>query len=465
MGIQVTNTKTGKKEPFIPRVEGSVSMYVCGPTVYDELHLGNFRCFVVFDTARRFMESEGLQVTYVQNFTDIDDKMIRRANERGVTVPELAEEFIRRYEEDAKALGIKPATIHPRATDHIDSMIAFIQSLVAKGMAYEVSGDVYFRVNQLSSYGELSGNQLDALEAGSRIEVAAHKEHPADFTLWKAAKPGEPAWPSPWGNGRPGWHIECSAMSSTYLGDEMDIHAGGLDLRFPHHENELAQSTAQFGHNPVRYWLHNGMLTIAGGKMSKSLGNFITVRSLMQKYAPEVLRMYLLSAHYSAPLSYSEELLAAMAASYERLLTAKHQLEDWIAKADEHGERLDLSFLVKSKAKFQKAMEDDFNTALAQGVMFELVREIYQHGSTKVHKNDLQSLLDALQQMADVLGILQDDKETLSVEEEVLLQERIAARLAHQWRRADEIRDLLNKKGITIEDTPDGQRWRRKALL
>ena len=365
--MQIYNSMTRKKEPFVPLHEGKVGIYACGPTVYNFFHIGNARPFIVFDVLRRYLEYRGYEVTFVQNFTDIDDKMIRRANEEGVTVAEIAERYIAEYFTDAKALGIRPATVHPRATEHIPQIIALIQRLIDKGLAYESQGDVYYRVRAFPSYGCLCGQNLEDLESGARVSVDEVKEDPLDFALWKAQKPGEPAWESPWGMGRPGWHIECSAMSTTYLGETFDIHGGGKDLLFPHHENEIAQTSGATGKPYVRYWMHNGFINIDNEKMSKSKGNFFTVRDISREFDLEAVRLFMLSAHYRSPINFSRDLIEAAASSLERLYNARDQLQFLLTSAQDRtpdeGERAFMDECLRSEEKFIAAMDDDLNTA------------------------------------------------------------------------------------------------------
>lgn len=466
MALAVYNDLTRTKEKFVPLEEGKVRFYVCGPTVYNFFHIGNARPFVMFDVFRRYLESLGYEVKYVQNFTDIDDKMIKRANEDGITVAELAERFISEYYKDADALGIRHATVNPRATHEIAAIIEIIETLIEKGHAYEVDGDVYFNVASFNEYGKLSKQSIDELLSGARIDVDERKQQPLDFALWKAAKPGEPAWDSPWGPGRPGWHIECSAMSTKYLGKTIDIHGGGSDLIFPHHENEIAQSECANDAQFVRYWLHNAYLLIDKEKMSKSLGNFLTVRDVRQKVNPLVLRFFLMSVHYRSPLNFSQEGLEQAKAALERLHNCYADmlfaLDNRAAgEADET-----LRTAVKAAEEgFAAAMDDDFNTAGAVGCIFEMVRAINVH-LTEHQEIDKEALTEAkafFERTDDILGYLPEKKQEEDGDAEIdaLVAERTEARKAKNFKRSDEIRDLLAAKGIVIEDTPQGPRWKK----
>ena len=466
--MQIYNTQTRRKEEFKPIEPGKVRIYCCGPTVYNYFHIGNARPFIVFDTLRRYLEHKGYEVKYVQNFTDIDDKMIRRANEEGITVKELGERFIKEYFVDAKALGIRPATVHPKATEHIPEIIALIQRLVDNGHAYAVNGDVYYRVSSFPGYGKLSGQSVEDREMGAsdRLDVETDKESPADFALWKAQKPGEPAWDSPWGKGRPGWHIECSAMSMKYLGETFDIHCGGKDLLFPHHENEIAQSEACNGKEFSRYWMHNAFLNIDNRKMSKSLGNFRTVRQIGEQYDLQVLRFFMLNAHYRSPLNFSADLMEAAKNSLERILEAAGKLSDRKDNgAAENITEEELALLKEAEGfvtKFEAAMDDDFNTADALAAIFELVK----FANTNVDENSSREfaggLYEELFKLSDVLGLkIEKKEEILDKEIEDLIQERQAARKAKDFKRADEIRDELLKKGIILKDTREGVKWQR----
>jgi len=465
MSIKIYNTLTRKKEDFIPLQEGEVSMYVCGPTVYNYIHVGNARPAIVFDTVRRYFEYKGYTVNYVLNFTDVDDKIIKTANELGEEVPELSEKFIQAYLEDVGALGVKKATHNPRVMETMDDIIAFIDVLVQKGFAYEADGDVYFKPRAFEGYGKLSHQSIDELRSGARIQIGEKKEDPLDFALWKGAKDGEISWDSPWGKGRPGWHIECSAMVKKYLGDTIDIHAGGQDLTFPHHENEIAQSEAMTGHTFANYWMHNGYININNEKMSKSLGNFVLTRELIAKHQPEVIRFFMLSVHYRNPINFTEELLKSAENSYERIKTALHNLEhrkqvsmnlvdhaaEWLAKIDE------------MKKRFESEMDDDFNTANAISVLFDLSKEanVYLQ-SDQTNTTIIEAFQEAITSMLQVLGIeLKETDELLDDAVEALIEERNEARKNRNFQRADEIRDMLKEKNIILEDTPQGIRWKR----
>lgn len=466
MSLVVYNDLTRKKELFEPIEKGKVRFYVCGPTVYDFFHIGNARPFVLFDVFRRYLESIGYDVTFVQNFTDIDDKMIRRANEMGITVPELAEKFIAEYFEDADSLGIKRATIHPRATHEIDEIIRIVETLIDKAHAYEKDGDVYFSVDSFPEYGKLSKQGIDELVSGARIEVDERKNNPLDFALWKASKPGEPFWESPWGNGRPGWHIECSAMSTKYLGETIDIHGGGSDLIFPHHENEIAQSECASGCQFVKYWLHNAYIMIDKEKMSKSLGNFKTVRDIRKKFNPLVLRFFLLSAHYRSPINFSKEGLDQAQSALERINNCYADLNFAVANRKTCNEDDALAQAVlKANKGYTDAMEDDFNTAGALGCVFDVVRAVNVH----LTENDgfcdkgIKAAKEFLLKVNCVFGFFRSEcGEQSDAEIDALLEERVEARKSKNFKRSDEIRDLLAAKGIIIEDTPQGARWKRQ---
>ena len=458
---------TRKKEDFEPVEPGKVRMYVCGPTVYNYIHIGNARPMIVFDTVRRYFEYKGYDVNYVSNFTDVDDKIIKKANEEGVDASVISERFIKEAQKDMESLNVKEATHHPKATEEIGGMIDMIQTLIDKGHAYNADGTVYFRTRSFNGYGKLSKKNIDDLEAGHRsIAVTGEegKEDPLDFVLWKPKKEGEPSWPSPWGEGRPGWHIECSVMSKKYLGDEIDIHAGGEDLIFPHHENEIAQSEAANDHTFAKYWMHNGFLNIDNVKMSKSLGNFFTVREISEKYDLQVLRFFMLSAHYRSPLNFSADLMAASKNGLERILTAVDRLKelkgtDGQIRADEKAVVEQTEALVK---KFEDAMEDDFNTADAVSAIFEMVK-LANVSVTEDSSAGLIGLVRTkIETLCDVLGIITDRKqEILDGEIEALIQERQEARKARNFARADEIRDMLAKQGILLEDTREGVKWKR----
>lgn len=463
--MQLYNTLTRKKEEFVPITPGKVAMYVCGPTVYNYFHIGNARPFMMFDILRRYLEYRGLEVTYVQNFTDVDDKIINRANEDGVDSLEISEKYIEEYFKDADALGIKRATVHPKVTDTIPEIIAFIEVLVNKGFAYESAGDVYFDTSRFATYGKLSKQSIEDLDAGARIEVSELKKNPVDFALWKAAKPGEPFWESPWGKGRPGWHIECSVMSTKFLGETIDIHAGGADLVFPHHENEIAQSEAYSGKPYVHYWIHNGYINIDNEKMSKSKGNFFTVRDILNDYPPEVIRFFMIQAQYRSPVNFSRELIEAAASGLERLYNLKENFAHRKASAL----NLDLSAaeeallkeLNQYKEKYIAAMEDDLNTADAVAAIFELARTANTHLQEERSAAYIDGAEALLMELSGVLGILGREKESLDGEIEALIQARQEARAAKNWAESDRIRDLLKSQGITLEDTPQGVKWSR----
>lgn len=464
--MKLYNTLTRKKEEFKPLDEKEVRMYSCGPTVYNYFHIGNARPFIIFDTLRRYLEYRGYNVKFVQNFTDIDDKMIKRAQEENITVKELADKFIQEYFVDAKGLGIKEATVHPRATENIDAIIDIISRLEKNGFAYSVDGDVYFSTRKFKEYGKLSHQSLEDLELGSRIEVDERKEDPMDFVLWKAQKPGEPAWDSPWGMGRPGWHIECSAMANRYLGDTIDIHSGGQDLIFPHHENEIAQSEAANGKPFARYWLHNGFINVNGEKMAKSRGNFFTVRDIAKEFDYEVIRFFMLSAHYRSPINFSDELLEQAKNGLERIYNCLENLEYLKENAassemtdDERKLRDNFAGL---KEKFIEAMDDDLNTADALAAIFDIVKETNTNikAGTNPSKEIIEYAYSLIKELGAVLGIAQK-KQDKSIDSEIqeLIDRRQQARKAKDWKTADEIRDKLKDMGIILEDTPQGVKW------
>ncbi|MDA5110148.1 MULTISPECIES: cysteine--tRNA ligase [Brevibacillus] len=468
MSIQFTNTLTRRKEPFVPLEPGKVKMYVCGPTVYNYIHIGNARPAIVFDTLRRYLQYRGYQVTFVQNITDVDDKLIRVANEEGTTVKEVADRYMAAYNEDLRALNVLPPDVQPRVMQTIPEIIRFIEGLIEKGYAYESEGDVYFRTGRFNEYGKLSHQPLDDLQAGARVEVNEKKENPLDFALWKAAKPGEVSWESPWGQGRPGWHIECSAMALKFLGEQIDIHAGGSDLVFPHHENEIAQSECYTGKVFARYWLHNGMLNINNEKMSKSLGNFLLARELIERYGGQLIRFFMLQGHYRNPINFSDDLLEQAANGLERITTAYanllHRLET--ARPEEpNGQAEEQARIVSElRERFIAEMDDDLNTANAITVLFDLVKEanLYMRNQN-VGREQLAAYRDLLLELTGVLGLkLEQEQELLDSEVESLIAERTEARKSRNFARADEIRDLLAAKGIVLEDTPQGVRWRRK---
>ncbi len=461
--MKIYNTMTRKKEEFIPLTPGEVKMYSCGPTVYNYFHIGNARPFIIFDTLRRYFEYRGYEVKFVQNFTDIDDKMIKNANEQGVTVRELADRFIEEYFKDAKGLAIREASIHPRATDNIDAIISTISALIEKGFAYESEGDVYFETNRFSEYGKLSGQPLEDLAAGARIDVDDRKKNPMDFALWKNKKEGEPAWQSPWGEGRPGWHIECSAMVNRYLGETIDIHSGGQDLIFPHHENEIAQSECATGKPFARYWMHNGYINVNNEKMAKSKGNFFTVRDVAQKYDYEVIRFFMLSAHYRSAINFSDELLKQSESGLERLYTCLYNLEFLQAKAQKKALTADdeavLSQLESFTEQFKGAMDDDLNTADAISALFDLARFLNSNITAESPLAIFDAAIAKLRELGGVLGIL-DKKQEDSVSDEVkaLLEKRKEARQNKDWALSDQIRDELKAMGVEVLDTRQGMK-------
>lgn len=463
MTIRVYNTLTQQKEGFQPLEEGKVKMYFCGPTVYNYIHIGNARPAIVFDTVRRYLEYRGYAVQYVSNFTDVDDKIIRAAAEAGEEVLALANRFIEAYHEDVAALGVQKADLHPRVTETMDEIIEFIAALIDKGYAYASGGDVYFRTRKFSDYGKLSHQAIDELRSGARIDIGEHKEDPLDFTLWKAAKEGEIFWESPWGNGRPGWHIECSAMVKNYLGDTIDIHAGGHDLIFPHHENEIAQSEALTGEPMARYWLHNGYININNEKMSKSLGNFILVHDLIKERDPEVIRFFMLSVQYRNPINFSGELLDSAAQGLERIQTAVTNVSERLKTSVDLGESTERFH--KYRDRFVEEMDDDFNTANAIAVLFELAREVNVYLQEKnTSKAVLEDILDFFREASSVLGVsFEKEQQVLDDDIEALIQKREEARKERNFALADEIRDNLKEKGIVLEDTPQGIRWKRKT--
>lgn len=484
MSIHIYNTLTRAKEPFVPREEGKVRMYVCGPTTYNYIHLGNARPLVFFDTVRRYFKYRGYQVQYVQNFTDVDDKIINQAKAEGVEPLALAQKYIEEFFKDARALNVENADMHPKVSEHIPDVIAVINSLMDKGYAYEVEGDVYFSVRNFKEYGKLSGRSLDELQAGARVEIDPRKKDPLDFALWKKAKPGEPAWDSPWSKGRPGWHIECSAMSLKYLGSNFDIHGGGADLIFPHHENEIAQSEAACGEPFARYWMHNGFITVNQEKMSKSLGNFFLVREILAKFPADVVRFFLLETHYRSPLDFDDQKLAESQKALERIKNTWRLLQEkirflqtinaprGIGEGQEFYEKIE-----RCRQNFIKAMDDDFNTSLALGAVFELCREtngFANQGNLPEIPGALAQLEKALQRLEEmvvqVLGIPLQGAETADKAQdqalvagliELLIEIRQAARSKKDWSTADGIRNRLRELGIILEDTPHGVRWKR----
>ena len=463
--MKIYNSQTRRKEEFVPIEPGKVRIYSCGPTVYNYFHIGNARPFIMFDLLRRYLEYRGYEVKFVQNFTDIDDKMIKRANEEGTTVEELGDRFIAEYFKDADALGIHRATVHPRATRHIGDIIGLIKRLEKNGLAYNVNGDVYFDTEAFPAYGRLSGQNLEDLEAGARIDVDDAKRHPMDFALWKAQKPGEPAWPSPWGMGRPGWHIECSAMSMKYLGETIDIHCGGKDLLFPHHENEIAQSEGATGKPFVHYWMHNGHINVDNQKMSKSLGNFFTVRDISKEFDLEAVRMFMISAHYRSPVNFSKEMIEQSKAALDRLYTAR---DNWTFLLDHAPERelneAEQALIAKGReaiAKFDEAMDDDLNTADAIGAIFELVKEGNLAITADTARAAIKSTLSTLKEMTDVLGILSRENDAIPDDIKALVEQRKQARAEKNWAESDRLRDEITARGFVLEDTPKGAKVRR----
>lgn len=458
--MRIFNTLTRNKDEFKPITEGEVKIYACGPTVYNYIHIGNARPLCVFDVLRRYFEWRGLKVNFVQNFTDIDDKLINKANEEGITVPEVADRYIKEFWVDAKGLNVREATVHPKATENIEQIQGIIASLVEKGYAYEAGGDVYYRAKKFDEYGKLSHQPLEDLEAGARIETGDIKENPMDFCLWKGAKPGEPYWDSPWGKGRPGWHIECSAMAGRYLGKTIDIHCGGLDLIFPHHENEIAQSEAANGCEFAHYWMHNGFINVDNHKMSKSLGNFFTVRDVAEKYGYEPIRYLMISSQYRSPINYSVDIIEQAKNSIERLYTCRNNIDFALKNAEEGGEAP--AFIEERKNEFIAAMEDDLNTADALAAVFVLVRDINTIIANGAKKAELEACADMFDQLTGVLGLVYNRKtEALDSEIEALIEERTAARKAKDFKTADAIRDKLKEMGIILEDTPQGVKWTR----
>ncbi|MDE4543353.1 cysteine--tRNA ligase [Thermoanaerobacterium sp. R66] len=463
--MKIYNTLTRKKEEFVPLKDNVVNMYVCGPTVYNFIHIGNARAFIVFDTVRRYLEYKGYKVNYVQNFTDIDDKLIKRSHEENTTVKELADRYIEEYFKDADSLGIKRATFHPRATENIEEIIEFVKKLIDKGFAYEKDGNVYYDTTKFKDYGKLSHKNIDELKAGARIEVNEDKKNPTDFVLWKAAKEGEPYWDSPWGKGRPGWHIECSTMSTKFLGKTLDIHAGGPDLIFPHHENEIAQSEAANDAEFAKYWMHIGYLNINNEKMSKSKNNFFTVRDVISQYDPEVLRFFMLMSHYRNPINYSQDLIEQAKGGFLRLSNTVYNLRHLLDVVEDRQlrdeEKAYKEKYEEYKRKFEEAMDDDFNTADAISVIFEMVRDINSNIDGNSPKELIKYILDVFLSLSSVLGITYKKKELLDDEIKELIEKRQEARKAKNWAEADRIRDELKKQGIVLEDTPNGVRWKR----
>jgi len=464
--MKIYNTLTRQREELIPLEAGKIGMYVCGPTVYNLIHLGNARPLVVFDTVRRYLEYKGFAVNYVQNFTDIDDKIIKAANEEGVEASVISERYIAEFFKDAEGLNICRATHHPKVTEEMDGILAMIQTLIDANAAYEVDGTVYFDASSVSDYGKLSKKNIDDLEAGARVEYDTRKRHTTDFVLWKPAKPGEPKWPSPWGEGRPGWHIECSVMAKKYLGDTIDIHAGGEDLVFPHHENEIVQSEAANGKPFAKYWLHNGMINIDHQKMSKSKGNFFMLREIAEQFNYDVVRFYILSVHYRSPINFSGELIQAAQNGFDRIRNCARTLAEKLesVKADALPESETAALLQAAEAfrtQFEAAMEDDFNTANAVTALFELVKFANIHTAEETSKAFLLGVQELLVKLCAVLGLRLSNEEAGVDEAAVLalLERRAAARAAKDWAESDKIRDALCEMGVTVKDTPEGVKW------
>lgn len=456
--MKIYNTLTRQKDELKPISANEVKIYACGPTVYNFIHIGNARPLCVFDVLRRFLEWQGYKVNFVQNFTDIDDKLIKKANEEGITVPEVAERYIKEFRIDSKGLNVRPATVHPRATENIDAIIELIERLVENGYAYKSENDVYFRAKIFKSYGKLSHQPLEDLEAGARIDVADIKEDPMDFCLWKGAKPDEPFWESPWGKGRPGWHIECSAMAGRYLGKTIDIHCGGQDLIFPHHENEIAQSECANGCDFAHYWMHNGYINVDNRKMSKSLNNFFTVREVAEKYGYEPVRYIMIASHYRSPINYSIDIITQAQNALERLYNCLDGLEFAIAHAEEGGEKPE--FLEKHRTDFINALNDDLNTADGIAAVFSLVKDINILINSGAAKQTLKYCLDTFNELCSVLGICYNRKsDDLDAEVEELIKKRTEARKNKDFATADAIRDKLKEMGIVLEDTPQGVKW------
>ena len=465
--MKLYNTMTNQKEEFIPLEEGKVKMYVCGPTVYNLFHIGNARTFVIFDTIRKYLEYRGYEVNFVQNFTDIDDKMIKKAEELGITVKELGDQYIEEYYKDADKLRIKRATVNPRATDYIEEIIEFVEELEDKGHAYEIDGDVYYETKSFDAYGKLSGQKLDDLRAGARIGVDERKKDPVDFALWKKAKPSEPAWDSPWGQGRPGWHIECSCMAHDILGETIDIHGGGTDLIFPHHENEIAQSEGRTGKPFAKYWLHGAFINVDNKKMSKSLNNFYTAREILEKYDVEVVRLFMLSGHYRTQINFTMEVLESAKSGLERMYNGLNQLNGFLKNpqiALKEEEKDTKKELLKYRERFTQKMDEDFNTADGISVIFELVKALNIMIDETSSVELVQFSISLLRELGYPLGILQHDLGgSLEDEIEMLIEKRNEARKSKDFKMADAIRDELSVKGIVLEDTPQGVRWTKKG--
>ena len=464
--MKLYNTLTRKKEIFKPVDSKQVTMYICGPTVYNFIHVGNARPQVVFDVLRRYFKYKGYDVKYLVNFTDIDDKLINKAIEENKTVKEVADQYIEEFKTDAKGLLLKEEdTIHPRATDHIDEMIEFIKDLIDKGFAYESNGDVYFDISKVEDYGKLSKKNIEDLVSGSRVEVSEIKNNPMDFVLWKSAKPEEPSWKSPWGNGRPGWHIECSAMARKYLGDTIDIHAGGEDLQFPHHENEIAQSESLTGKPFANYWMHNGMINIENKKMSKSEGNFFTVREIGEEYDLEILRFFLLSSHYRSPMNFSKQNMEQAKSGLERLYTGKRNIEKLIKDSEVAEKNADEKQIVDTidslESKFNESMDDDLNTADAISALFEVIKYANTNLTKDISKETLEYVLEKLNMLSEVLGLLCKKEEILDSEIQELIDQRNQARIDKDYKKSDDIRDELLEQGIALMDSKEGVIWRR----
>lgn len=466
--IQFYNTLSFKKEPFTPIEPGKVKMYACGPTVYNFFHVGNARCFTVFDMLRRYLEYRGYEVSFVQNFTDIDDKVIRRANEEGVSYSDIAARYIKEYFTDAKGLGVRPATVHPLATDNIDTILGIVSTLVEKGYAYPSGGDVYFRTRRFKSYGKLSGIAIEDLESGARIDISEQKEDPLDFALWKGAKPGEPSWPSPWGDGRPGWHIECSAMVKKYLGDTIDIHCGGQDLIFPHHENEIAQSECCNGVPFAHFWMHNGYINVDNQKMSKSLNNFFTVREIADKYGYLPIRHFLLSSHYRSPINFSQDIIEQSKAALERIFTCADALNFFMANAQKEelreGEEALVAEFEQCRTDMIEAMDDDLNTGGGIAALYDLIRKLNQamHAVPAASTAAIEKGKAIFDEMTELFGFVREErKEDAFVKQiEQAIADRAAAKKAKDYAKADAIRAELAEKGVILEDTPQGTKYR-----
>lgn len=470
MSLKVYSAAEGELVDFVPLEDNKVRMYVCGPTVYNYIHIGNARPFIVFDTVRKYLRYSGYKVTYIQNITDVDDKMINKSNELGITVKELADKFSAAYLEDIKALNIEPADAIPKATEHIDSIISMVSKLIDKGYAYLIDGSVYYDVSKFKGYGKLSRQDMGKIQPGSRVEVDMEKRSPADFALWKKEKYGEPSWESPWGKGRPGWHIECSAMSAEYFGPQFDIHAGGIDLMFPHHENEIAQSEAASGVSPsVKYWLHNGFITMDKEKMSKSLGNMVLCRDMVDKYGWEAVRLYMLSGHFRVPLDFSEDLVVQASQGLKRIYNVTDRLENMLGVAStepSEGDKKFMNSLQGYRGSFVESMDNDFNTPQAIAVLYNLAKDanMYLDNAEGISADLINHTLNLFSEFGAVLGILRDirKKESLPEDLMLLIREREESRKRKDWSRSDQIRDTLNGHGIRLNDTPYGVQWARK---